>query len=553
VAGEVIGTGEIVITADTSAATTAISATQTAATTASSGIIARFAEASKGVQRSGLVSEAETISAMFIQLGGSVSQVASIATSAIRPLATLTAAMGPAGLAGAAALLAGPAALGASVYALRTLGEGAVSAAAELRDLGYSIGPEATAQLDQYEYGTSQLSQAMDELAVAVGSGAAETLGDLAEIVATGVRSLTDAYEATATLRAELQLVGEAAGTVATLGLYQLAAALWDEALAAGDAAEATGLYANAWGAVENDAKQAEIEGARQNALARKAEAAETAAAAAAAREMAAAMREAEAAEREAAKASAATRAEMMAWLDTSAEQEAQARDATAALWEMRYAMMAGHGAVAESAEQATDAIEEVGAAARAREVTAWASTVSLAADAAGRLTDLWVGSYEDRIAAGEELTAEEARQYRTGLAAGKVAAIAAAGAQATVAGVGVIASLSPYLGPAAVPVGVAIGAGLFAASAAAIAAERPMDYSVSSAGTTPAEQGAQRDALGIDDTPSQGEITPSGGGKPGADPGVTSRSGGGMTLTLDPRLRALRVVTERAGKRRAW
>lgn len=135
-AGEIIGQGDIAIGANTAEFDKAMQEIPRKAgraqEEAGKKTESAWAKAAKSIQRSSLVSEMETIAAIGIQAGGTVSQVASVVTSLIRPVAIATQVLGPMGLAiGGAGLAATGTAL-----ALRSLASSAVELGGEAGEAG---------------------------------------------------------------------------------------------------------------------------------------------------------------------------------------------------------------------------------------------------------------------------------------------------------------------------------------------------------------------------------------------------------------------------------
>ena len=235
------------------------------------------------------------------------------------------------------------------------------------------------------------------------------------------------------------------------------------------------------------------------------------------------------------------------------------ANDATAAFAEQRAEVARGAAEVQTLGAQ-VGADMDAGMAAWSKSTAASVSTTiaSMAGDAIGSIssiTDSIVDSYSARVAAGEELTLAEAREANRALAATKTLSITQAGISSALLGISAMAQLSATGVPAPVAAALAtsFAAAAFAASVVGIQNGSPPRFHMGGGGQ-PAEQGAQRDALGLDDTPSQDEVTPSGGGKPGLDAGVTSRSRGGggvVEVRVDPRLGRLEVRNvRRPGKK---
>jgi hypothetical protein len=129
-------------------------------------------QAAKNLQSNQLVSDAEQVASLFIQVGGSVSRVASVVTSAIRPVALLGTTLGPMGLAaaGAAASLAGIPLVAVGVFkALDGITSSAAEANERLEKLGQHV--EDTGGLVEYTRAVQALDMSLDKAAVTLGSG----------------------------------------------------------------------------------------------------------------------------------------------------------------------------------------------------------------------------------------------------------------------------------------------------------------------------------------------------------------------------------------------
>lgn len=159
-----------------------------AAAKATKKIPSGFAEAAKALNQNQMVSQLETITALGIQAGGAVSQLASVTTSLIRPVALLGTVMGPSAPL-VLGLLALPAAGLAAIGMLRGLANAGLEAAERLEEMGHKISPEQRAAYDEYAQSTDRLSIAMDKLKVALGADIADALADVAELTAVMVEN----------------------------------------------------------------------------------------------------------------------------------------------------------------------------------------------------------------------------------------------------------------------------------------------------------------------------------------------------------------------------
>lgn len=530
-------------------------------------------------------------------VGGELGKIGSIANSVLKPLAEVTqglsgASLAIAGIGGGAAIAVGG--LVAVGFAARGLADGAVAAADRLEKLGLQVSDIERGNLDAYKAATKDLGIAMDELAVVAGG---ELAGDLAQVAAAAagtIRAFVDAKDALEPYRDALDLIARAGLAVATLGATELGRAMLDSAAASNEAAVATDGLTDAE-RLEAEAKTDQIVGAWEQAKANKAAAEAAKAAADAAREQSAAAAAVNAglADEAAARAyltttvDALTRAtlspqdQILADLEdqrskilaaaAATEEWATANDALAlAAAAAQRKLDAVNAAADRSAKQvASDAASASAAAARSlKEIeTATkeynAARVNAEVDAAaaiissfGSIADSVVASYQARIDAGEELSAEEVRRANQAIDAAEAAAITVAGIQAAQVAISAVADLQAVgtPPPIAVPLGAAEGAALFAATVAGIHQHRPPDFTWTGdtgSGSNPAA--ADVPTAGGDD---QGTVD-----KPtsGADikdlAGASSRTGGGgpssVLVGIDPRTQRLVVTNSgRPGKR---
>jgi phage gp36-like protein len=118
-------------------------------------------------------------------------------------------------------------------------------------------------------------------------------------------------------------------------------------------------------------------------------------------------------------------------------------------------------------------------------EVQLTAQTVASIAGSFASLEDSIVQGYQNRIDAGERLSKAQVQQANRALVASEAAQIAQAGITSAITAASGIASLQTSGVPpfAAIPLGVAEGAGLFAATVAGIRSHRPISFSWNSGG----------------------------------------------------------------------
>jgi len=200
----------------------------------------KFAEAGKQIQSSSIVSEAETISALFIQMGGNVSRVASIFTSLIRPVSIVGTAFGSTGIAVLGTVGAmGAAAIGAFKLGstLVQMGEDSVAAGDRLNKLKLLTGAAADTVATMRDI-TEAAAVAQDKWTVSVvravpaveslrlaSLGVKDAAADLAERVADSHDASNEARDAAGELRTmysglpvPILLAGEAHGVFADRG-----------------------------------------------------------------------------------------------------------------------------------------------------------------------------------------------------------------------------------------------------------------------------------------------------------------------------------------------
>lgn len=466
------------------------------ASTSAKQMTSGFEKAAKALNQNQTISQLETVSSLFIQVGGDVSRLASVATSAIRPLALLGSTVGGIGL----AALSVPVGLAAIGVAANALASSAVEAGDRLQKLGIQVGPEAAQNLLAYKQATADLSIAMDMLRVAAGSEFAGNLATLASAAAGAVRMFTGLTEAIQPVVDLLQtglrvwLLGASLGmTEAAMAGVQFGAAMNDaeqhtdtltdsiRALeqASQDAAEQSWLARDAHVAATTDQlvalgmlqseeeEEAEIlaviaEGARQNAIAREQQAE-------ALRNAAAAAREAAAAERELSEIAAAEREALLAdnenFLKTQADRREEFLKTSSIADEAAAAEIAANEAVTRSIQETIDWQEA--RAASLRQV--WATVADSTLSTFTTVTDGIVASYQARAAAGEELSQKELAAASLAFGLSKSFAASQAIIQAAVVTLGMAAQLAAYT-PAAIPLAVAAGGALLASQLAAIA-----------------------------------------------------------------------------------
>lgn len=474
----------------------------------------------------------------FERVGGTIGPVGSGLIDLTKSLGSVGVAAGALGATGGGLALVG--------LGLDYLVDAAVAADGRLTELGIT-----TAQHDsimEYSAATKDLGIALDELTVAVGGEIADDLTVLVHAVTSGVQAFGDFRDQTEGLREGLDLLLRAVVAVSSLGMSELAISTLDAASATAELRVGTDGLTEAQ-RLEIEAQQDVIEGARQNAIARQAEAEATRAAADAAR---AAKEQAAEDQRQ---LDAVWQARIAWYRAVSDAAEATAASEQAASAATRAQLIADNQAVLDETQAILDARQ---AASAAYEEAQKGSDLRLASSVAGyvdmvageyaRLLDVVVGNYEARLAAGENFNRQEEQAYRLAVAARKALAVTQAIVDSVVVFSGVTANLAPSLGPYAPLAGGAIATAVLTASLAAIAAEHAVDYADPWAGESAAPgSGTGNNAPGALQPGYEGPTK----GENSAAPTQVSQRTGGMTLTIDPRLRRLQVVdSSRVGKR---
>lgn len=580
-AGEVIGEGEIVISANTSPVDASLAKTSAAAEAAASNMSNRFVSAAKAIQSSPLIGSLEQVVGKFGQLGGEVGNAAGFITSAIRPVAGLTSSLGAAGSAAAAlavplaALAAAPLVFLGAAAALNSMASSAASAAERLREVGIEVGPQATAELDQYTAAQESMAIASDRLAVAVGGAFAEDFAFLTSAAAGAVRVWADLAEQWRQGYDAMEGLRRVTMAVATVGLSELAiagAARLDTLNQERSATE--GLVLSQDQLIlqrQYDAQAARDEAAlaltaikiRQDEIAE-------------AERLAEAKRKAAESQRLLAEqVRAAISADAEYYSDAKARMAAGTAASVAALDEQAFLERDIIAAVVADAKYYVQAKDDM-VAANAKVSTAQAALaeqtqregLQRAAMEAGLLTQFLgnissitgsvVASYETRIAAGEVFSRVEQEAYERAVIAQKIAALATAGVQAVIVAISSFASLTasgvlPFI---AAPLAVAIGSSAFAAAAVGIATESPVtSFTVPSLGSDGSSRGdgaINIPGLPGDDQGDEGIILPD--GSPAGPKGENGQQqtfrrgggGGGVTIGLDPALKRLTITSDR-------
>jgi hypothetical protein len=545
-------TAVVVVTADTTAYERSMGGTvapaQAAANKVSTAFSSEFNKISSGA------------AALASGIGGPLGKVGSIANSALKPLTEVASSIG--GIGGSLALVGGAAglavgALGAIALSAKGLADSAVEADERLSDLG--IVTENRGALIAYADATDDLSIAMDELRVAVGGDIAQSLTTVVQAAAGGIRTFLDLRDSWAETTEQVQAYTRELVALSSLGLSEWLIGQTE------DLADANDRLSISYRGLTTEMIFG-LSKSEEAALRAQAERTARDAAAQAARDQADA-------ERALAEAQRAAEAQHQLVMDARIDAYRAAADAAnaaadeeiAAILRTRQAQAAANEEIdAEVAQILADRVSAVDTAAdaailaAAREASAYLSAASQITGALTSITNLAVQGYLDRAAAGETLHRVEVEQANAAMAAAEAAAIVAAGIQATLSGLGAITALIPFMGPAAIPVGATIAAALFAAAVAGIEAGQPARFSNPYNGSGRGDGASAGELAGIgpnDDNPSTDKPTSGDDLKDLADDyrnGTSRRGRGDVTISLDPRLNRLQVVSDRrVGKRR--
>lgn len=181
---------------DLAKATEAAAKAAAAAEKSGQKVASGWGAAAKALQQNQLVAELETVLALGIQVGGTFSQLAMVATSLVRPVALLVATMGPLGAGMAASVVQAGLWVGIVNKAIDTaygLADAAVKAKGRLADFNVQVSPAAARDIAAYELANRSLAAAFDELAVKAGAPVAGELALFVQTLAETVDGVADA------------------------------------------------------------------------------------------------------------------------------------------------------------------------------------------------------------------------------------------------------------------------------------------------------------------------------------------------------------------------
>lgn len=235
-----------------------------------------WAAAAQAIQQNQLVSEMETVLSLGIQVGGTFSRIAAVATSMVRPVALAATVIGPVGLGLAAAAAAGPVA----ILALKGFADRANEARGRLEKLNLEVNKADARNLKIYERATTDLGIAVDRLTVAMGAELAPAFATVAASLAALVRDYTNVIRATVEFRGQIQTATRAVVALGSVGLSEAALAIVNYGARANEAEQYTKTLTKAVEELEEASRKAaaenmelvanqdEREGARQQRMA---------------------------------------------------------------------------------------------------------------------------------------------------------------------------------------------------------------------------------------------------------------------------------------------
>lgn len=534
---DVVAVGEIELTGDASGFERAVAQVTASADKTGKAVSAGFKS------EFGKVSSASA--ALAASVGGSFGKIGSVANSALRPIAEVSAALGPAGLAGAVgAGLVAAAGLGAS--AMLQLGEAVGEAGERLDKLGLltldqSLAAEALrAATDASAVATDALTYSLGSSVPAV-EGVTHAWTGLKVVIAEAARGMTG--------------LGDDVDSVDIAGfgsrLSGLPGILGSTASAvAGLAAGYSVLSEKGREFTQVVEEQGEVMALVYGPTPQQLD------------EVGKAHREMERLKAEAARKSAQERAEIdrefaadhKMWVDYDKNLALEQRRLEKQYNDERRAEIAAyHDDYLEILQAEGTALQEQTDLEKAeietrREV--WTGFASELMDSSVAIADSFVAGFERRVAAGEELTEEEKKQAATAYAIAQQLAFAQVMISAAITGAGVAANLAAAMGPFALVAGAAAAAGVLATGITAIATapapEFPMGLSQDHhlVGIQGGEGIASRRAMQDPDVREALEL---------GNLGIRRQreEGTGVHVSMDPRMKRLRVTVDgKYGKR---
>jgi hypothetical protein len=472
------------------------------------------------------------------RVGGEFGSLGTDISRVIRPLASISPEL--------AAIGASAVAVGAVGIAIDSMATAAQSAAQQLDKLGVVFDPTARADIDAYTKAQQDLSIALDNTKITMGSGFAEALGIVDSAFAQDLNYLTRFVDkiGTATLdvtglRGELDKLAKAVGADPTAASNQNAftAMLQDQIKAQPAVDAAFTAQINGQKRLNDTVREGVLARDRlaqaDNAWALK-DMLQTADAVVAQDKYVQAAKDAALAQQKS--LSDAGRY----WDDFTAQVDSDLGDLKTAITD-----------VDRQIGQSLDEWER-------QRAQAFLDVANQNVNSITSVTQLEIDSIQQRVDAGQKLTVAQAAQGNAALDLQEGLAIAQAGIQATMAGLGTYAELAPFLTPlGAAAVATATSAAAYAAAVAGIVAHEPAQFHAGSSPYAVDPQGAADSAIaakgGSVDT-SHG--SDSGVGRAGQGPqapggkGNVDRTRGGGQIDFSPEASRLLRWKHRAGKR---
>lgn len=530
-------------------------------------------DVAKNMQSNQMISDLEQLGSMFILVGGGVSKMAMLFTSAVRPVAMLAEILGPQALL-ALGLAAIPLAALGVVKAIKAMADSGIEARNHLQELGYQFAPDQVDALKSYEHAVKQLDVTMSRIKVSVGEQAAPAIdkfttalnvlarsaqgqlagGDQSRLF--GVLPLPGdpVFDGMRWMRERTLEVSDGmltlANAVATLGGTYGFSWLMEKLGAATD--EEIALREESYRLADSQLKASQDAGKLAAQLKENADWASKATEAYTALGMMVSVQEEEKAATDAARvareaATEAARAHeeqvraMIAAVEFQANQELV----------LNTILMDQERIYAEKAKTRQEALKEEQFAAEMFEIEtlamidknndkvadymakraeilrdAWMDIADQGLSAAGTLTDAIVDGYERRAAEGEKLSDKE--KTLAGLAYGLSQSFAATQAimQAASMAIGMAAQMAPYAGPAAPGIAAALAGAMLTAQLASIAAAPPPEFPMGGL-TSP-----DHHLVGV--RGDEGILTARGLRNVGGEEGLDTLNGGGTLASAD-------------------
>jgi hypothetical protein len=192
-----------------------------AAKTALRDLGAAAADNAKKLNQNQLLAQFESMSSLLIQVGGDVSQLGIIMSSAARPVATLTKTLGPLPL----VLAAVPLAAVGMTMALRGIVDAAQEAEDRLKKLGVVTAQSASQELKDYKLAASSLGVELDKLKVALGEEVAPALTTMTQFLTVGIQKFGEFKDKVSDVKEVVQQLADVGIFFTTAGTLHAAMA----------------------------------------------------------------------------------------------------------------------------------------------------------------------------------------------------------------------------------------------------------------------------------------------------------------------------------------